>query len=109
MVKSISILLHFAAWIIAFCAGYLTFFWVQLMASAHRHAGVVDGMGAMGIGISCELIGGLSLILLVTCGILYFVKRERRDFWSLFLSGLAFVSMAGEVFVLTRMPHTGAC
>jgi hypothetical protein len=102
-------LFHVAAWITAAFTAYFTFFWFELMASAHRHAGVVDGIGAMGIGMVCVLIAAISLIVLVPCGILYFLRRERRDFWSVCLSGISAVSMLAEVFILSRMPHTGAC
>ena len=53
--------------------------------------------------IVAPALGGISSLAMIASGVFFFRKRERRDLWSLCLSGVSFFSLVAEVTVLLHL------
>ena len=65
---------------------------------------VVRYQGGHNAGHTLVVDGERFALQLIPSGVLYFQKRQRRDSWSLWLSGCSCLSVAGEMVLLACFP-----
>ena len=109
MWKSISVLIFGMCWVAMLLTVLLTVWWGSLLVHAVVNGSAVAGFRVLGFMIYADMVGVGSLLLIVSNGILYFAKRQRRDWLSLCFALSSFVVLACEAVVILCIPATGAC
>ena len=87
----------------------LTIWWGSLLVHAVVNGSAVNGFRVLGFMIYADMVGVVSLLLIVSSGILYFTNRQRKDWLSLCFAFSTFAVLACEAVVILCMPSTGAC
>ena len=94
MREAISKFVHGLSWLTVVLTVIATGLWLGIVLTKDGLAGAVFLLFAPFLG------GGSLLLAVIPSGFLYFQKRQRRDWFSLWLSGCSFLSVAGEIIIL---------
>ncbi len=92
---AISKFIHGLSWLTVVLAVIATALWLGIVLTKDGVVGVVF------LFVAPFLSGGSLLLAVIPSGVLYSQKRQRRDWLSLWLSGCSFLSVAGEIIILS--------
>jgi hypothetical protein len=95
MREVISKLAHCISWLAVVLTAIASFCWFSIVRNG-------DGWGGLAfVIIVAPWLGGASLLLgVIPSTVLYFQKRQRRDLFSLWMSGCSCLAVGGETAVL---------